>query len=1082
MAQKDILFLNRFNFQFLFHVFLILFTYTSLNWANTQQKNKLDRKNINSEINNLEKLFWSNADQNPDSALVIAEHILQLSANNNISLKGKAHYMKGVVLMNMEKYISAREELLKSVDLAKRAGDKKELAFSYENLGKISNWYADYYKSIEYQKKARKLYIELKYIGFPAGSNNLIASQFVALGQYDSAVVYYSDNIRNQPSIHDNNIIIFSYKQIAGLYAKMRHYKLAYRYMLEGIEFAEKTGEEISLANLYFSTGELFINNHLNENIALDYLLESKRLYQKLNENFDVCDIENCIGDAYHQMSKDSLAMDSYKRVVGLIGENDFITLSNTYYKIGMVYKSKNKYDLALAYLSKSIGAICHDCPELNIHNTLIEAAGIYLETNNYRKAYQLLKKAKNIAIQSQTNLETLLSDEALANYFETVNRTDSAFYYYHEAYRRAQKMGLPEKIRNNAKSMSLLLYAKKNFKASSDYMAIAEEMNESLSEIIKSEELSKLEVRLEVAKKEEERKLDALASLNEIKRQKFIRNYSIAGAVFFILMTALLYLAYRSKRKDNKLLASQKKEIEEMAHQLHETDENKLHFFTNISHEIRTPLTLIKSPLERLLQSLDNNSPVQRQLQLALNNTVKLQQITDQILDLRRLDENQFYLKPSKFDLVHFLKEIVHSFEAYCNQVYCTLHLKSNVSSARLMLDGAKLHSMISNLLSNAFKFNKEGGAVRISLQVMPGYFSILVEDTGKGIPKEYLTKLGTRYFQVDNSAFHQQGSGIGLAYVKELTELMKGSLEVSSQMNSGTSIQMYIPSESITILDNAPYSIKIIPQLKTFDNITAGHLSEDPDPAISNSILIVEDNIDLLEFIQSLFSDSFHVYTAKDGTEGMNMAIKNNPCMIISDIMMPGLPGDQLCKILKNDIRTSHIPVILLTAKDSRESQVEGYECGADDYIVKPFDSELLRHKVKNILTTRDNARKQFSFATIENKTYTSISKLDKEFLKRCVELTHKNLSNTSFTVDQFADEIGVSRKTLLRKFKELSGKSPSDFIRYIRMTQAAQLLREKGIRVNEVALMVGYEDSNRFSSAFKQFHGCSPSAYCQ
>ena len=537
-----------------------------------------------------------------------------------------------------------------------------------------------------------------------------------------------------------------------------------------------------------------------------------------------------------------------------------------------------------------------------------------------------------------------------------------------------------------------------------------------------------------------------------------------------------MLLRAYRSKRKDNKLLARQKAEIQEISKQLQESSKRKLDFFTNISHEIRTPLTLIKSPLERILKTDKNDPETDSQLQIALNNTNKLKELVNQILDLQKLDEKMLGLDLSNFELIAFCQEIVTSFEGYCYQSNCKLIFESNVSEAIVRFDQIRLQSIINNLLSNAFKYNKEGGLVQFKLEVNSSQVKFEIKDKGIGISDEHLKKLGERYYQVEKSNASVEGTGIGLAYVKELVDLMNGSFEISSIVNEGTTVSISLPCDEIEILEETVVKIEIKPKEQLFDQLEE-QLSDNTNGL--PSILIVEDNFELRMFLRDLFAPSYHVILAKDGQEGQEMALKYIPDLIISDIMMPRIKGNELCKILKNDINTSHITIILFTAKGSPDSIVDGYDCGADDYIVKPFDTDLLVKKVKNIITTGENARKQFSFTDIERST-SIYSEFDKKFLKDCMSIIKDNFDNSHFTVEFLAEKMNVHRRTLLRKFNALTGKSPIDLIRHTRMSKAAELLKDKKYRVNEVALMVGYEDTNRFSQAFKQFHGVSPSVY--
>ncbi len=614
-------------------------------------------------------------------------------------------------------------------------------------------------------------------------------------------------------------------------------------------------------------------------------------------------------------------------------------------------------------------------------------------------------------------------------------------------------------------------------FQMSSDYLKLSNQMNDSLASIETYKEIAKLEMRFEIAKNEQERKLQAKILQSEITKQKLIRNSSIAGTLLFVIIVIILLKAYRSKRKDNQLLTKQKKEIQEISKQLQESGKRKLDFFTNISHEIRTPLTLIKSPLERILKSNNIDNVVNGQLQIALNNTNKLKNLVNQILDLQKLDEHQLDLNVSDFDIVAFCNEIISSFEGYCYQSNCNLIFESNIEKAIIKFDPGRLQSIINNLLSNAFKFNKEGGLVQFKLEVNANWLKMEITDTGKGIAREHLKKLGERYYQIGKSNFIVEGTGIGLAYVKELVDQMNGGLEISSEINKGTSVNIYLPCDEIKIQNNVPVKIEIKPKEQLFDQLEE-QLSENNKNGLPR-ILIIEDNFELRLFLSDLFAPAYHVICAKDGQEGKDLALKHIPELIISDIMMPGIRGNELCKMLKRNIDTSHITIILFTAKGSPDSIVDGYDCGADDYIVKPFDSDLLLKKVKNIVATAESARKQFSFTDIE-RTNTIYSDFDKKFLKDCTTVIKNNIGNSNFTVESLAENINIHRRTLLRKFKALSGKSPVDLIRHTRMTQAAELIRDKKYRVNEVALMVGYEDTNRFSQAFKLFHGVSPSNY--
>ena len=1013
---------------------------------------------------------------NLDSARITIHRMIALSSRIGRSQQAQAYYKKGMLLYQFQQLDSAQTAFYQSIDYADTINvkDIKNLAFNYEALGNICDRNANYHEAIQLYKKSKYLFVKGGFIGYTADLNNFLADDFLTIGKYDSALIYTLNNIQIRDRIHDNEITLNSYARVAKLFSDLHNYKDAYHYLLEGIEYAIAVNDNNSLANLYYRTGELFIEHNLNEKVAIDYMLEAKKLYLRLNPNYDVNSINLTIGDAWHSLGNDSLALSYYSDVVNTTSGNSGRTLSDAYYKMALLYESKGNSGSAMACFQKSIDSNCSACPEIYIFQALIDYANANMFTGDYKQSYNLLNRAKSIAKNAAVDPAMLTVYEALGNLFENRDMVDSSLICYQQAYAISNRIQMPEKIISSAKAISNLYYLKKDYRKAADFMIVADSVAQEIEQMKKSDELAKLEMKLEIDRNEQNRLMEAQAALMELKRQKQIRNVSIAGVVLFLIVAFILLRLYRNKKAQNKLLDQQKAEIINMAQQLHETDKSKLQFFTNISHEIRTPLTLIKFPIEQLLHSPDLSPDLKNKLNLALTNTNKLQQIVNQILDLRKIDDLKLELCPSDIELVSFIKEIAASYDPLCQKTNCKLLVRSDVSEVHTRLDGERLAAILNNLLSNTFKYNKKEGEVVLSCQVSSKNIRLSVSDTGIGIAKNHLHRLFDRYYQTQSS--HQSnGSGIGLSYVKELINLMGGSINVDSQENIGTTFTINIPVETISVKNDKAFEDSFIPQINPMDDLL---VQLDSDEG-TKKILIVEDNHDLRTFIGEMFQNDYKVLFAEDGDQGRELAEQNNPDIIISDIMMPGLQGNELCQVLKTNLQTSHIPFILLTARDDRESQVNAYECGADDYLVKPFDSELLVHKVENILKTHDNARKQFNFADFNPVTQT-IPDIDKDFLKRCISFVNENLDQSDFTVEQLSSALDVSRKTLLRKLKALTGKTPSDLIKHARMSRAASLLKEKKLRVNEVAIMVGYDDAERFSSAFKQTFGKSPSSF--
>jgi len=977
----------------------------------------------------------------------------------------QAYYDKGMSYHKMHDYLSAEVAFLKAVELAEPPKEVKILSNSFHYLGNIESWKSNFELSIYYHRKARDLFRELKNSVYEATSNNQISFGYASLGEYDSTLVYYQMNIQNRALIEANDAVLNSYQGIAATYARLYNYKLAYRYLQEGIEFAEETGNKQSLGELYYTAGNLFLDNHVNKDIALEYLLEAQSIFDE-DYNYRYLNmVRLSIGDVYFKTGSDSLAMQLYEEVITTLYPDDYSMHSLVDHKIAMVYKSWKEYDKALRYFQRSINGMCLICPEIQIHQTLIEAARTSLITGDYEQAFSYLNRAKNIAAKTESGFEKAVSSKELGEYYQVLKNADSAIYYLELAHHLETNLGLPKRVKKTAELLSEIYYSKGEFQTASDYLKMASQMNDSLASIEKYNEVAKLEMRFEIEKKE-----------GEISKQKLLRNAFIGGAFLLIIFGLVLWRAYRNKKKDNQLLAEQKAEIQEISNKLQQSTKRKLDFFTNISHEIRTPLTLIKAPLERILKSETKDNEINKQLQLAVNNTNKLKTLVNQILDLQKLDEELLSLDLSEFEIISFCKEIAFSFEGYSSQNNCKLIFESNIAKALIEFDQGRLQSIITNLLSNAFKFNKENGQVLFKLELNTQQLDIEIRDTGKGMSSDHLKKLGERYYQMEDSNTSVEGSGIGLDYVKEIVALAKGKWSVSSELEKGTTINISIPLERMEVQDNTPVKFEISKRdqfVNQFDDLFS-EINENGLPRI----LIVEDNDELRLFLRDLFAPSYQVICAKDGQEGKDLAFKYLPDIIISDIMMPKIRGNELCKMLKNDINTSHITIILFTAKGAPDSIIDGYDCGADDYIVKPFDTNLLLKKVNNIISTGENARKKFSFTDMAHSK-SIYSDFDKKFLEDCMSIIIGNLQNSSFTVEVLAENIHLHRRTLLRKFNALTGKSPIDLIRHTRMSKAAELIKEN-YRVNEVAMMVGYEDTNRFSQAFKQFHGVSPSEY--
>jgi len=559
-----------------------------------------------------------------------------------------------------------------------------------------------------------------------------------------------------------------------------------------------------------------------------------------------------------------------------------------------------------------------------------------------------------------------------------------------------------------------------------------------------------------------------------------------------FLVIIALIYLLiqfflYREKIKNELIIERMK------ARKLHELDMLKLKFFTNISHEIRTPLTLIIAPLEKLISRKLPPEEVGPHLDIMYRNTRQLDRLINQLLDFRKLQSGNLKLELLQGDIVRFVFEIVHTFDNYAEEKEIDLKFNTLKKSLIAWFDADKLEKIINNLLTNAFKFTGKGGKITVNLSLVfdtneedlptenqdKEYIEITVRDTGQGMSQSNASKIFNRFFQANDKDV-QTGTGIGLAFVKELVKLHQGKIFVISKPGKGSKFTVRIPykkelAKSVPEYENERTSIK--PEKKT-----VSYQNQVSDSLNSKIMLVVEDNPDVRTLIRSHFASKYQVFEANDGREGWKMALETVPDVIISDILMPDVDGYEFCKKVKKDERTSHIPVLLLTALHSKEHEIKGLSSGADDYITKPFDLTILETKIDNMLSIRDSLKDKYSGEITLQPRNIVVSSPEEKFLQKAVEVVESNISDTDLDIERFSQEVGVSRMQLYRKLHALTDMTVKEFIRNIRLKRAAQLLLQETMTVSEIAYAVGFKDLSHFRKCFRQLYGMNATEYKQ
>ncbi len=557
------------------------------------------------------------------------------------------------------------------------------------------------------------------------------------------------------------------------------------------------------------------------------------------------------------------------------------------------------------------------------------------------------------------------------------------------------------------------------------------------------------------------------------------------AYCIYILVFMAILFLIVRFFF----LRALLKREDE-----LHQV---KLNFFTNVSHEIRTHLTLILVPVDKLLDTKQNDGFLQQQLTQVKSNANRLLKLVSELMDFRKAETSHLNLQIERHNLIPFLGDIYNSFREMSLAKNISIAFIHNTEDIPLYFDKKQLEKVFFNLLANAFKFTPDGGRIILLAEQKNNKVIITVTDNGRGIAPAYIDNLFTNFFQVADHGLQNTGYGIGLALSKNIIELHKGTISVTSEPSTAEKIGTTIFTVSL-LQGNQHFDI--IPASPSFSIPQSITPEQDTDTVISQplpvhtiaekafTILVVEDESELRFLIRETFATNYHVLTCENGLTGWNTAVEHIPDLIISDVMMPEMDGFMFCEQLKKDERTSHIPVVLLTAKSLQSDQISGLETGADSYLTKPFSTKVLELTVRNLLAAREKLRQKFSKeivsgiispgAVITKDNF--VNPVDQEFLTRVLQIIDEHMDDPDFGVEKLARKVAMSPPILYKKIKAVSNMSVNEFVKSLRLKKAACLLTETNLTVNEVSFMVGYNDRKYFSREFKKQFGKNPSEF--
>jgi len=559
---------------------------------------------------------------------------------------------------------------------------------------------------------------------------------------------------------------------------------------------------------------------------------------------------------------------------------------------------------------------------------------------------------------------------------------------------------------------------------------------------------------------------------------------YTLYFILAFIALYGISWVLQSKSRLKHKLLLEQEEKIKNDA-----LNKAKLQFFTNISHEFRTPLTLILGPLQNILDNYSGSNSTYKKLKVIESSANRLLRLINRLMDFRKLESNQLQLATAEGNIVKFLREIFLSFSEHAKNGDYTYEFKTSHEEIFAYYDRYKLERVFYNLIANAFKHTNKGETIRVTIFREAHEVVINVEDSGNGIPDAYIDKIFDRFFEIPNqnntNQHYKKGTGIGLSIANNIVKLHHGELTVKNIKPKGAVFTVKLKLGRAHIAEDA-----IIKDFKMSDDVSQYATQIDASNLVSttisedlvfeqkkHTILVVEDNMLLRSFIKEILKVSYNVIQAENGKIAFEKALKHMPDLIVSDVIMPEMVGTELCSKIKTTMATSHIPVILLTSRTALVYKFEGLESGADDYISKPFDIKEFALKIKNLLESKERLKDKFLSDTNFKPVDVTLTSIDEQLLEKAFKVVENNIANQDFNVNQFCEELGVSRSVLFTKIKAWTNSTPNEFIQEVRLNHAAKLLELNKISVSEVSQKVGFKRSKYFSQCFKKKYGFTP-----
>ena len=840
------------------------------------------------------------------------------------------------------------------------------------------------------------------------------------------------------------------------------------------LDYAQKAGKPNMIASSELTIGAVYQYKDEREKAIEWYLKAYETSKSGKQQRTEAVALGN-IGVLYAELQNTDKAVYYLKQSLGVMLQiKDTLGIARSYANIGFNYFQQKSLDSAMVYFQKEVEwATLAD--DWNMQGAGLNNIGsVLLERKQLAEARQYFLQSLEIREKNNDQLGLVNVLDNLGETLVKEGKAQEAIPFLERSISIARQLGGWANRINPSEHLANAYALTGDHRRA---FALQKELIAAKDSVYQEEKQARTD-ELEARFRNQLQAAELAQKQLDLERQSNQKNLILFSALAIILGLTALFQYFRSRlrlRRKEAELAAQLEHAE--AENLRELNQVKSIFFANISHEFRTPLTLILGPLEQMMQG-NFKGDFLKYYRIMHRNGRRLLDLVNQLLELSKLESGKMRLSAARGDLAQVVSAVAQSFESMADKKL--IHLQIVLPEAPVIgfFDRDKVEKIVANLVSNAFKFTPDNG--QISVSVAPDA-SISVQDTGIGIPAEQMPHLFERFYHSSSSDI-QSGSGLGLALIKELAELHGGAIEVQSKEGQGsifmvklrTDKTFFKPDEIVETLPESSLAIRIAPA-PPHPTAQSTKLVMHADKPV---LLIVEDNADVRAYIRDQFEANYQIWEAENGRTGLELAQKKTPDLIISDIMMPEMTGTELCSRLKNDEKTSHIPIIMLTARTEQADKVEGLQTGADDYLPKPFDAVELTVRVANLIEQRRRlqahyrqALSPFAAATVETPS------MDAAFLSRVREVVESSMDDENFSVVELSAQIGMSRSQLHRKLSALTGFSPNEVIRNMRLERARQLLEKKVVTVSEAAYGCGFSSPGYFSKCFKDYFGILP-----